>query len=132
MRRGIRKASQQSQPFSLARLQRTVKDGVYGQESQPKTVRCLAVRTGEEMMVSESETYGAVCNSFCTLNCRPFSVVMRELLAEGATLVNTKGLFTHLKRFRSRESQASDGLALSALRRAAEVTRRLLIAAGKS
>jgi hypothetical protein len=121
MRRGIRKASRQSQALSLARLQRTVKHSVYGQEHQPKTIHVLDVRTGEELMVSESETYGAVCNSFCTLNRRPFSVVMRELLAEGATLANTKGLFTHLKCFKTREAQASDGLALSALRRAAEM-----------
>jgi hypothetical protein len=121
MRRGIRKASRQSQPGSLIRLQRTVKHGVYGQESQSQTVHCLDVRNGRELMVSESETYVAVCNSFCTLNRRPFSVVMRELLADGVTLANTKGLFTHLKRFRSQESQASDGLALSALRRAGEI-----------
>jgi hypothetical protein len=82
------------------------------------------VRTGEEMMVSESETYGAVCNSFCTLNRRPFSVVMRELLAEGATLADTKGLFTHLKRFKTQESPASDGAALSALWRAGEMAAR--------
>ena len=75
-------------------------------------------------MVSESETYGAVCNSFCTLNRRPFSVVMRELLAEGATLADTKGLFTHLKRFKTQESPASDGAALSALWRAGEMAAR--------
>lgn len=121
MRRGIKTASRQSQPFSLARLQRTVKHGVYGQESQPKSVHCLDVRTGEEMMLSESETYGAVCNSFCTLNRRPFSIVMRELLSEGTTVANSKGFFTHLKHFRSQKLQASDGLALSALRRAAEM-----------
>jgi len=121
MRRGIRKASRQSQPGSLIRSQRTVSHGVYGQESQPQTVHVVDVRTGKEMIVSESETYGAVCNSFCTLNRRPFSVVMRELLAEGATLANTKGLFTHLKRFRSQESPASDGTALSTLQRAREM-----------
>jgi hypothetical protein len=124
MRRGYRKASRQSQPFSLARLQRTVKHSVYGQESQPQTVHVVDVRTGEELMVSESETYGAVCNSFCTLNRRPFSIVMRELLSEGTTVANSRGLFTHLKRFRSQESQASDGLALSALRRAGEMAAR--------
>jgi hypothetical protein len=104
----------------LIRAQRTVSHIVYGQESQSQTVHCLDVRTGEEMMVSESETYGAVCNSFCTINRRPFSVVMRELLGEGVTLANTKGLFTHLKRFKTQESPASDGAALSALRRAGE------------
>jgi hypothetical protein len=124
MRRGIRKASRQSNPGSLLRLQRTVRNGIYGVELEPKTVHIVDVRNGRELMVSESETYGAVCNSFCTLNRRPFSVVMRELLAEGTTLANSKGLFTHLKRFRSQESQASDGLALSALRRAGEMAAR--------
>jgi hypothetical protein len=105
----------------LIRAQRTVSHVVYGQQSQSQTVHCLDVRTGKEMTVSESETHGAVCNSFCTLNRRPFSVVMRELLAEGVTLANTKGLFTHLKRFKTQESPASDGTALSALRRAGEM-----------
>jgi hypothetical protein len=95
MRRGIRTASRQSQPFSLLRLQRTVKHSVYGAESQPKTINCLDTRTGEQMMVSESETYGAVCNSFCTLNRRPLSVVMRELLEAGFTLANSKGFFSY-------------------------------------
>jgi hypothetical protein len=121
MRRGIRKASRQSNPGSLIFAQRTVSHSVQGAARQPKTIICLDTRSGEEMLVSESETYGAVCNSFCTVDHRPFSIVMRELLEAGTILANTKGLFRKPIRFGTQKQPACDGLAISALRRVAEM-----------
>jgi hypothetical protein len=93
MRRGLRKSLRQSQPGSLERLQRGIKHTVHGIEDQPETVNCLDMRTGQRLMVSESAVYAATFNSFHTLYGKPQSVIMRELLNDGAVLANSKGIF---------------------------------------
>jgi hypothetical protein len=110
MRRGYRKASRQSSPGSLLSLQRTVKHSVYGIEREPKSIHCMDVRNGEEMMVTEAQAVVAVCNSWCTFDRKTSqSTVARALLAEGVTLANSKGFFSNPnvnpKRFGSQQPE---------------------------
>jgi hypothetical protein len=104
MQRGIRKASRQSQPGSLENARRDLTVSFPQLEGQPETVNCLDIRSDHRMLVSENAVYGAIYNSFSPLYRRPLSVVMRELLNEGAILGNSRGNL--LERRLLREAQA--------------------------
>ncbi|HEX8708841.1 MAG TPA: hypothetical protein VF723_11405 [Pyrinomonadaceae bacterium] len=91
------KTARQSKPYSLMLAQRGIPVTLVGADLQPETadctVDCLDLRTGQRLAVSESQAYVALYNSFCPLAGRPMPVVVRELLAEGVVLANTKGYF---------------------------------------
>lgn len=93
MRRGIRKALRQSNPWSLERARRDRTVTIVGQ-AQTQNVYCLDVRNGAEMMVSELDAYIATMNSWCRLDQNSAQCdVMKEMLCAGVTLANSKGIF---------------------------------------
>jgi hypothetical protein len=107
----------------LIRAQRDVTTTLVGC-NDPLVIKCVDMRNNEVMQVNVAQAVVATMNSWCALDRTVSqSAVARELLNEGCLLSNLKGIFYNPKRFRAQESQASDGAALFALRRAGEIGR---------
>ncbi len=80
--------------YSIINRQRGVNYHMTVEDNGPKNITCEAIQTGDVMLVSELDVYGATYESWRAADRKsPHSEVLRELLAQGATLATTKALF---------------------------------------